>query len=443
MKRSKSLSSISEIVIGVSLDKYVGSVESDTKSFVEDGAQSNDGFISLERKVEKLSDMCEEQNRVLGELVEQLRGARPAQSDELMDAIGELMQKLVRQRDGEGVEGGAQSLLSAIEARPSLERRICAAVTDLLQSEELKQSIVSATTASMRELIGSLFSVEVSSLYVPIMERAHRQLLKHVTKLVATAFSDLEENTACTADALRQTSQSLQAELQRHQTLLQQACTDAERVLDVVASTTEKVLERELKHWREEFTSVLPPVSDTDSGREDSPSSEHSACASPETSELTNYSSIISNLTVPPLSAVDRMMITAEINKLVKDGDFNGAFSKALLAMDLSLVVAACRAGAPVLAVRVGRGRGALAQPVLLSLVQQLATDLVVDTKLKCSYIEYALQNLNPQDPVTSTHLPYLVGELNTHLTKFCLNYPHHTLFHRITQIIVTARNLL
>ncbi|XP_047987747.1 enhancer of mRNA-decapping protein 4-like [Leguminivora glycinivorella] len=415
MKRSKSLDTLLENV-----NKYSEWIED--YSGDDSGVQSHDGFLSLERKVDKLSDVCAEQTRLLAELAEQVRGR--SAGDELGAVLAELLDKLAEEGENNG-ESGARSLLSAIEARPSLERRVGTALTDLLQSEDLKQRIVSSTTESIKELIRNLFSVEVSSLYVPVMERAHRQLLNHVTKMVATAFADLEENTACNAEALRQTSQSLQAALQRHECLLKQACDGSDRLVDAVTSTTEKVIERELKPWREEISNAMPQMSECDSGRAESPDP-LPVLDSPEIPEVNENG----------LSPVDRMMYTAEVAMLVRTGDVNGAFSRALLAGDLEVVMSACRAVSVLAA-------PALKQPVLLSLLQQLATDLLLDTPLKCSYLEYALLNLNPLDPVTRVHLPLVVGELHRYLTAFLHKYPHHLQGHRIAAIITTAQKLL
>lgn len=74
-------------------------------------------------------------------------------------------------------------------------------------------------------------------------------------------------------------------------------------------------------------------------------------------------------------------MQTALINKQIQAGDINGSFERALSAGDLSLVMAACRAADPdhVFAVPCK-----LEQYVLLSLIQQLATDMLHETQLKC-----------------------------------------------------------
>lgn len=69
------------------------------------------------------------------------------------------------------------------------------------------------------------------------------------------------------------------------------------------------------------------------------------------------------------------------INKLLQEGDVNGAFERALSGADLSLVLAACRAADPA---RVFAPPCSLQQHVLLSLIQQLATDMLHETQLKC-----------------------------------------------------------
>ncbi|KPJ13259.1 Enhancer of mRNA-decapping protein 4 [Papilio machaon] len=131
---------------------------------------------------------------------------------------------------------------------------------------------------------------------------------------------------------------------------------------------------------------------------------------------------------------------SAEIHNLMRAGEENSSFERALSAADLTLVVAACRAAEPA---RLFAPPCRLRQPVLLSLVQQLATDMVHDTQLKCRYLEDALINLNPYDAVTRTHLPVVVKEVREHLTKFLTDYPNHVASRRVALIIMAANNLL
>ncbi|KAI5636006.1 hypothetical protein NE865_11311 [Phthorimaea operculella] len=117
----------------------------------------------------------------------------------------------------------------------------------------------------------------------------------------------------------------------------------------------------------------------------------------------------------------------------------NAAFERALSAADLSLVMAACRAADPSKVFYPCR----LQQSTLLSLAQQLPTDMVHDTQLKCRYMEEALINLNPMEPGTRAHLPLVVSEIRKHLSRFLSKYPSHVASRRITLIGMAADNLL
>lgn len=82
-------------------------------------------------------------------------------------------------------------------------------------------------------------------------------------------------------------------------------------------------------------------------------------------------------------------MKSAEISKRIKEGDINKSFEEALSSSDLSLVVAACKAADPA---QIFTSPCILQQSVLLSLIQQLATDMVHDTQLKCRLLTYLLR---------------------------------------------------
>ncbi|XP_023942964.2 uncharacterized protein LOC112049343 [Bicyclus anynana] len=141
----------------------------------------------------------------------------------------------------------------------------------------------------------------------------------------------------------------------------------------------------------------------------------------------------------PEVSVIDHLMQSAVINKKLSDGDFNGSFEEALSHCNLALLMGACRAAEPAAVFSPCR----LSQAVLLSLVQQLATDMVHDTQLKCRYLEEALINLDVTDQVTQKHLPLVVEEVRKHLSKFVRAYPHHVANRRISLIVMAADNLI
>nr|XP_034825667.1 uncharacterized protein LOC117983252 [Maniola hyperantus] len=141
----------------------------------------------------------------------------------------------------------------------------------------------------------------------------------------------------------------------------------------------------------------------------------------------------------PGISVIDHLMQSALINKKISEGDINGSFEEALSHCNLALVMTACRAVDPAKVFN----PCCLTQAVLLSLVQQLATDMVHETQLKCRYLEEALINLDVSDQVTRVHLPLVVREVREHLSKFVRVYPHHVANRRVSLIIMAADNLI
>ena len=79
-------------------------------------------------------------------------------------------------------------------------------------------------------------------------------------------------------------------------------------------------------------------------------------------------------------------MKSAKISKSIMDGEIGKSFEEALSSSDLSLVVAVCKAADPA---KIFGPPCSLKQSVLLSLIQQLVTDMVHDTLLKCRLLTY------------------------------------------------------
>ncbi|KOB66151.1 Enhancer of mRNA-decapping protein 4 [Operophtera brumata] len=236
--------------------------------------------------------------------------------------------------------------------------------------------MVQATAESVKDVIGSCLSRDISALYLPILEHSHRRLLRHVARVVEGAFTELEEYSGGLAKSVYKIS---------------------------------KLLSKEMKLWRQKvldtFSAIQKPV-------EEFPEPPNLDC-----------------------------IVALEISKQLERGDVNSAFEQALGAADLSLVMAACHgatahgsAFAP---------RCHLRQHVLLALLQQLSTDMLHDTQLKCRYLEDAIINLDPANPATRAHLPLVVGEVRKHLSKFLAAYPSHAACRRMSLIIMAADNLL
>lgn len=427
-----------EIVV-VDTDSEEGAPAQLTDSGLADrSAFDGHALTVLEHKIDRLNDMFQEQCRLLATLKEDIRSSKAAMekvehhhTNDLADFFhktafrsSEITEESSADA-GSSRKSGARSLLDAIESRQGvseLDQEVRDALVSFLQSEELKEHMVSATAESVSHVIGECISQDLSSLYLPMLEHSHKRLVRHVNKTVEDAFIELEKNSACLSRSVYKITNSLRRSIERHQHLLEAATNPNNNLMAVIKCTVEELLHKELKQWRQKILDMFSDVQ-----------------PEPDELEPAPLESISPLQPHSGLSIIDQLMMAAEISNKIECGDVNAAFERALGASDLSLVMAACRRAAAV----VFEPHCQLRQHVLLALLQQLSTDMLHDTQLKCRYLEDSIINLDLNNAVTQAHLPLVVGEVRKHLTKFLASYPSHVASRRITLIIMAADNLL
>lgn len=164
--------------------------------------------------------------------------------------------------------------------------------------------------------------------------------------------------------------------------------------------------------------------------------------------QLNEISGARSRATTPAAALVPAVAdAQARVLSLLQRGQLNAAFQQALSASDLGLVVMACEKTEPsrVFSSHPGNpgSRCILQQPVLLSLVQQLSADLVHRTELKHRWLEEAILNLDPSDPVTREHMGTVLMTLQNQLATFVTANPNHRSVRRMKMLAMAARALL
>nr|XP_034172470.1 enhancer of mRNA-decapping protein 4 [Osmia lignaria] len=164
--------------------------------------------------------------------------------------------------------------------------------------------------------------------------------------------------------------------------------------------------------------------------------------------QLTEISNARSRATTPAIPVPAVADAQARVMSLLQRGQLNAAFQQALSASDLGLVVLVCERTEParVFSCPVGQGQGSrciLPQPVILSLVQQLSADLGHRTELKHRWLEEAILNLDPTDPVTREHMGTVLITLQNQLTAFIAANPNHSSIRRMKMLTMAARALL
>lgn len=65
-----------------------------------------------------------------------------------------------------------------------------------LNFQELKDQMVRATAESVCGMIDGCLSRDMSTLYLPILDRSHRRLVSHIHKIIEQAFLERELNIA-------------------------------------------------------------------------------------------------------------------------------------------------------------------------------------------------------------------------------------------------------
>eukprot|EP01105_Mastigella_eilhardi_P003805 TRINITY_DN1497_c0_g1_i1.p1 TRINITY_DN1497_c0_g1~~TRINITY_DN1497_c0_g1_i1.p1 ORF type:complete len:1269 (-),score=346.20 TRINITY_DN1497_c0_g1_i1:83-3889(-) len=125
-----------------------------------------------------------------------------------------------------------------------------------------------------------------------------------------------------------------------------------------------------------------------------------------------------------------------EVQRLL-DSDLGQALSFALSQSDLNLLVFLCKKIDPATAVEQN-----LPQCTLLSLVQQLASDLGTDTLLKISWLREATACLNGNEPLVQVILPHLVAQLGALYPTLTPGPAHicRTIMHVANSILACAK---
>uniref|UniRef100_A0AAQ4QFS7 Enhancer of mRNA-decapping protein 4 n=1 Tax=Gasterosteus aculeatus aculeatus TaxID=481459 RepID=A0AAQ4QFS7_GASAC len=142
-----------------------------------------------------------------------------------------------------------------------------------------------------------------------------------------------------------------------------------------------------------------------------------------------------------PTAHLDYQTQQANILQLLQQGQLNQAFQQALSATDLNLVLYVCET---IDSQQVfGQHPCPLSQPVLLSLIQQLSSNLTTRSELKISYLEDAVMNLDHGDPLTRDHMSSVLAQVRPKLYTFLQQDPHGPLSKRARRLMMMLQGLV
>ncbi|CAN9499445.1 unnamed protein product [Ophioblennius macclurei] len=142
-----------------------------------------------------------------------------------------------------------------------------------------------------------------------------------------------------------------------------------------------------------------------------------------------------------PTAHLDYQAQQANILQLLQQGQLNQAFQQALSATDLNLVLYVCET---IDSQQVfGQHPCPLSQPVLLSLIQQLSSNLATRSELKISYLEDAVMNLDHSDPLTRDHMASVLTQVRPKLITYLQQDPHSALSKRARRLVMMLQGLV
>ncbi|XP_017785329.1 PREDICTED: enhancer of mRNA-decapping protein 4 isoform X2 [Nicrophorus vespilloides] len=152
-----------------------------------------------------------------------------------------------------------------------------------------------------------------------------------------------------------------------------------------------------------------------------------------------------SRAVTPSPHVIDTQAQLTQINNLLMKGNIDTAFQQALSASatsnDLTLVLHICENIKP--QDIFGMNNCILQQHVLLSLVQQLGTDISSHTEIKIRYLEEAILNLETYNQMTKDHVPNILKELSKQLTLFISNKPSHKLITNMRMLVFIINSMI
>ncbi|CAL1539397.1 unnamed protein product [Lymnaea stagnalis] len=155
--------------------------------------------------------------------------------------------------------------------------------------------------------------------------------------------------------------------------------------------------------------------------------------------QLTSY--LRSGAATPVPSTTEQEDSKDRIMRELRTGRINEAFQIALSASNLDVVVFTCESAKPLDIF--SQKQCPLTQPVLLSLISQLSASLEKNFELKIKYLEEAVLNLDTSQPMTSEHIPNVLGGLVQRLQALEVNSADTRKLKMIKMLMMAAKSLM
>ncbi|XP_031827294.1 enhancer of mRNA-decapping protein 4 homolog Ge-1 [Nomia melanderi] len=288
-------------------------------------------------------------------------------------------------------------------------------LTELINSAHVKDTLAIAAANAAKPALDAAFKEAFTNILLPGMEKACQTMFKQVQDAFVRGTREYLQKVEAIADKQYQQRNEQQSKA----------------LSGLVREELQTELSRGLSSLQEgTLRTIRESIRDN---------------LNHQLNEITNARSRATTPAIPVSAVADAQ---SRVMTLLLRGQLNAAFQQALSASDLGLVVLVCEKTEParVFSCSVGPDQGPrciLQQPVILSLVQQLSADLGHRTELKHRWLEEAILNLDPNDPVTREHMGTVLMNLQSQLSAFIAANPNHNSTRRMKMLAMAARALL
>ncbi|XP_060694158.1 enhancer of mRNA-decapping protein 4 isoform X1 [Hemiscyllium ocellatum] len=312
-------------------------------------------------------------------------------------------------------------------------------ITKMVKSKNTVESIGRAAADALQGPIQSSYRESFQSIVVPVFEKACQSMFQQINDSFKQGTQEYIQQLEIHLQSKKTQEQEIRDPLISQ---LQQMIDRFQSVTDHLAATITNGMRSEVQHQLHIIVSnlqesILTQVQRIVKGEVSLAMKEQQAVV---TSSIMQAMRSAAGTPIPT-THMDFQSQQAHILQLLQQGQLNQAFQQALTAADLNLVLYVCETVDSQLVF--GQHPCPLTQPVLLSLIQQLSTDLNSRTELKLSYLEDAVMNLDHTDPVARDHMGSVLNQVRQKLYQFNQAEPHSNLSKRARRLMMMLQGLV
>ncbi|XP_056454011.1 enhancer of mRNA-decapping protein 4-like isoform X3 [Gadus chalcogrammus] len=379
--------------------------------------------VHQEQEQRRLDRMLAESQGRQEQLNQQLSHALSSSLTNRMDRVlREEMKKTVPPTISKSLEPVTSQLSSTVAAKLSaVEATLKENLIKVVKSKNTTDAIGRAATEALQGTIQTAYKEAFQTIVLPVFDRGCQSMFQQINESFKQG----------TQEYIQQLEAHLKSRKQREQEVrdpvigqLQQMIENIQSNNDQLANNVTASVRTEVQHQLQMMVanlqeSLLTQVQRIVKGEVSQAMKEQQAVV---TSSIMQAMRSAASTPVPT-AHLDYQTQQGNILQLLQQGQLNQAFQQALSATDLNLVLYVCET---IDSQQVfGQHPCPLSQPVLLSLIQQLSSNLTTRSELKISYLEDAVMNLDRGDPLTRDHMSAVLAQVLPKLYAFLQHDPH------------------